>query len=347
MESRWPRRPFTGTICSRSSMSSDRGTAHDPSVYIAGNMLMYYVPNDKRRHVSPDVYLVKGIPPRYRGAYFVWIEGKGPNIVFEISSARPARRISTKSFGLYQDQSDTVRPDGEYLRPSLQGFRLREGMYVPIDPVEGPLPSEELGLHMERDGLPSALRPGNRPALLTARPWSQTRQGRAAKQQAEAAKQQAEAAKRRPRCGRARSTVFGSQARSPRRPVSRGEARKTQGELEKLAGGRVDHEPRTPRSSTGHRSVFSRHCQRSASATSCIRPALAAEFSPEPRPVQARRIPDFHDELGPCTESTVDPAGRREAGAQTESRIAIAKRIGKNGESRGPKRRSTPCSDRS
>ena len=51
-------------------MFSDRDT-HDPSVYIAGNMLMYYVPNDKRRHVSPDVYLVKGIPPLSRRLFRV------------------------------------------------------------------------------------------------------------------------------------------------------------------------------------------------------------------------------------------------------------------------------------
>ena len=55
-------------------------------VYVSGNMMMYYVQNDKRRHVSPDVFFVRGIPNTERNAYFVWVEGKGPDVVFEISS---------------------------------------------------------------------------------------------------------------------------------------------------------------------------------------------------------------------------------------------------------------------
>ena len=57
--------------------------AHDPMVYVSGNMLLYYVRNDKRRHRSPDVFLVKGIRKEgRRDAYFVWIEGKGPDVIF-------------------------------------------------------------------------------------------------------------------------------------------------------------------------------------------------------------------------------------------------------------------------
>ena len=37
-------------------------------------------------------------------------------------------------------------PRGEYLSPALQGYRLIEGQYVPIEPVSGRLPSVELGL---------------------------------------------------------------------------------------------------------------------------------------------------------------------------------------------------------
>ena len=55
-------------------------------VYISGNMFLYYVPGKKRRHVSPDVFLVRGIPNKDRDAYFVWEEGKGPDVVFEYTS---------------------------------------------------------------------------------------------------------------------------------------------------------------------------------------------------------------------------------------------------------------------
>jgi Putative restriction endonuclease len=58
--------------------------ARDPMAYVSFNMMMYYVPNDKRTYVSPDVFVSKGISNTYRDVYFVWVEGKGPDVVFEI-----------------------------------------------------------------------------------------------------------------------------------------------------------------------------------------------------------------------------------------------------------------------
>jgi hypothetical protein len=43
-------------------------------------------------------------------------------------------------------------PLGEYLRPPLEGYRLRRGRYEAIKPVEGRLPSKVLGLHLEGRG---------------------------------------------------------------------------------------------------------------------------------------------------------------------------------------------------
>ncbi len=43
-------------------------------------------------------------------------------------------------------------PTEDYLDPPLQGFRLARGKYVPIKPLAGRLPSQVLGLHLERDG---------------------------------------------------------------------------------------------------------------------------------------------------------------------------------------------------
>ena len=41
-------------------------------------------------------------------------------------------------------------PRSEYLKPSLRGFRLIAGEYRPIEPIDGRLPSEMLGLHLEQ-----------------------------------------------------------------------------------------------------------------------------------------------------------------------------------------------------
>jgi len=43
-------------------------------------------------------------------------------------------------------------PTQDYLEPPLQGFRLVADEYRPIEPVAGRLPSQILGLHLERDG---------------------------------------------------------------------------------------------------------------------------------------------------------------------------------------------------
>ena len=43
-------------------------------------------------------------------------------------------------------------PTEDYLKPPLQGFRLLGGEYASIEPIAGRLPSQVLGLHLERDG---------------------------------------------------------------------------------------------------------------------------------------------------------------------------------------------------
>jgi hypothetical protein len=43
-------------------------------------------------------------------------------------------------------------PTEYHLHPPLQGYRLVGGDYIPIGPIAGGLPSEVIGLHLERDG---------------------------------------------------------------------------------------------------------------------------------------------------------------------------------------------------
>jgi len=188
--------------------------AADPMVYISGNMFLYYVPGKKNRHVSPDVFLVRDIPNKDRDAYFVWEEGKGPEVVFEFTSKSTRNEDLDDKYNLYQDVLKVSEyylfdPKQEYLTPSLQGFRLRSGRYVPIEPVEGRLPSEVLGLHLEREGAFLRLHdPATGQKLLTS--WeslsiteaalrkveAEKRQAQAEKRQAQAEKHQAEAEKR-------------------------------------------------------------------------------------------------------------------------------------------------------
>ena len=129
----------------------------DAMTYVSGNMLLFYEEGNKRRHLSPDVFVTRGIPKRQRDNYLTWEEGKGPDLVIEVTSKSTRREDQVKKLSLYRDVLSVVEyilfdPRGEYLRPRVQGYRLVGGDYVPIEPVDGRLPSAVTGLHLEADG---------------------------------------------------------------------------------------------------------------------------------------------------------------------------------------------------
>src|SRR5947209_2323994 len=128
-----------------------------PRVYVSGNLLIFYQAGNKRRHVAPDVFVVKGVAKGDRLNYLVWEEGKGPDFVIELTSSSTRREDVEKKFDLYQNTLKVKEyflfdPLGDYLDPPLRGYRLRKGVYQPIREVNGRLPSQVIGLHLERDG---------------------------------------------------------------------------------------------------------------------------------------------------------------------------------------------------
>jgi Uma2 family endonuclease len=132
--------------------------AEQDDVYVTGNLLLYYVEGDRRRHISPDVFVVHGVPKRPpRDYYLLWLEGKPPDAVIEITSKSTRREDQGKKLVIYRDilkvrEYFQFDPTQDYLKPPLQGFRLEAGNYLRIEPVDDRLPSEVLGLHLERDG---------------------------------------------------------------------------------------------------------------------------------------------------------------------------------------------------
>ena len=129
-----------------------------PNVYVCGNLLLYYEEGNPRKHVSPDVLLALDVPKKPpRDYYLVWKEGKAPDFVIEITSKSTKREDKKKKFEIYRDilkvsELFLFDPTEDYLHPPLQGFRLVGGEYLPIEPVAGRLPSQVVGLHLERDG---------------------------------------------------------------------------------------------------------------------------------------------------------------------------------------------------
>jgi Uma2 family endonuclease len=131
--------------------------ADDPDVYVSGNLLLFYEEGNKRRHVSPDVFVVFGVPKRPRINYLTWEEGRGPGVVIELTSSSTRREDTSKKFALYQDvlrvpEYFLFDPFGDYLKPRFQGNRLVGGQYRPMRPKDGRLRSRQLNLILEPDG---------------------------------------------------------------------------------------------------------------------------------------------------------------------------------------------------
>jgi Uma2 family endonuclease len=132
--------------------------AAQPNVHVGGNLLLYYEEGNPRKHVSPDVFVALGVPKEQpREYYLVWREGKAPDLVMEITSKSTKQEDRKKTFGIYRDilkvgEYFMFDPTEDYLDPPLQGFRLAGADYLPIEPIGGRLPSQVLGLNLERDG---------------------------------------------------------------------------------------------------------------------------------------------------------------------------------------------------
>jgi len=130
--------------------------ASDPQVFVAANLFIYYVPGDRLKHVSPDLFVVRGVPKdKPRKKYLLWEEGKGPDLVVELTSAGTCDEDLDKKW-LYRDilgvrEYVLFDPYAEYLDPAPQGVLLQAGHDVPMPMVSGLLVSEVLGLHFEAD----------------------------------------------------------------------------------------------------------------------------------------------------------------------------------------------------
>lgn len=131
--------------------------AADPTVYVSGNLLVYYQRGNKRVHVSPDVFVVTGAGNHTRDNYLMWDEGRGLDVVIELTSKTTMIEDIEEKYNLYVAKLGVKEyflfdPKEEYLAPSCQGYRRSRSRFEPIRPVAGRLPSKVLRLHLERDG---------------------------------------------------------------------------------------------------------------------------------------------------------------------------------------------------
>jgi len=120
-------------------------------------LLVFYEKANRRKHVAPDVFVVPGVTKKLRNHFLTWRERKRLQWITEVTSASTRNEDTAGKFVLYRDvlkvdEYFLFDPFGDYLQPRLKGYRLVRGDYVPIEPVNGRLPSEPLGLHLEASG---------------------------------------------------------------------------------------------------------------------------------------------------------------------------------------------------
>ena len=128
----------------------------EPDVYVAGNNFVYYEEGTPKAVFSPDVYVVRGVPKGQRRTFKLWQERHAPCFVMELSSRKTwledignkkalCQHLGIAEYFLYD-------PEGDVVKPPLQGFRLEAGRYEPIAPdTDGHLASAALGIIFRLD----------------------------------------------------------------------------------------------------------------------------------------------------------------------------------------------------
>ena len=127
-------------------------------VYVSGNLLFYYEEGNPAAVVSPDVFVVFGPAPGLRRTYKLWQEKYAPSFVLEVSSRdtrfedRGTKRALYAELGVQEYL--LFDPEGEYLKPPLQGYTLVGGEYQPMSRMaDGAIYSRTLDLTLRKQGL--------------------------------------------------------------------------------------------------------------------------------------------------------------------------------------------------
>ena len=132
--------------------------AADPLVNVSGNQFLYFVEHNPKRVLCPDVMVARGLDKTLRDIFKTWEEGPWTiELVIEVSSRSTRRDDIRKKHAMYRDDLRVREyvlfdPLKEKHAPPLRGFRLVGDEYLPIPLVDGRLPCESLGLHLQIEG---------------------------------------------------------------------------------------------------------------------------------------------------------------------------------------------------
>ena len=128
---------------------------------VGANHFLYYEEGNPRAVVSPDVFVAYGVPKQTdREVWKVWVEGKVPDLILEVTSKSTRKEDEKKKKDIYERLGVTeywqFDPTGDYLDPILKGRALADGRYreLELERRDGGLCrfSEVLGLDLRLEG---------------------------------------------------------------------------------------------------------------------------------------------------------------------------------------------------
>ncbi len=128
---------------------------------VGGNNFLYYEEGNPKAVVSPDVFVAYGVPKETdRDVWMVWVEGKAPDFILEVTSKSTRKEDEGKKKSIYERLGVTeywqFDPTGDYLDPILKGRALEGGRYreLELERRDGGLCrfSEVLGLDLRLEG---------------------------------------------------------------------------------------------------------------------------------------------------------------------------------------------------
>jgi Uma2 family endonuclease len=193
--------------------------AHDPNVFVAGDLLWYPVEGHPEIRQAPDAMVAIGRPKGDRGSYKQWEEGNiPPQVVFEVVS--PGNRPSEWETKLAFYEEHGVEEYYIY-NPYIgywDGYLRRDGKLVPIENMEGWV-SPRLGIKFTK-GLGSDVGlfyPDGRPFLsfdeVVQMAETEYRRAEEEKKRAEEEKKRAEEEKKRAEAERQRAEQLAQRLR--------------------------------------------------------------------------------------------------------------------------------------
>jgi Uma2 family endonuclease len=127
-------------------------------VFIAADVFWYWEEGNPNARRAPDVMAVIGVPRDVeRRSFFSWREGGAvPAVIFEMASQNTWREDIEEKYDLYERlgvrEYFVFDPEDAYLRPPLQGFRLRQGTYRRMRPDANATLASDLGFRLRGEG---------------------------------------------------------------------------------------------------------------------------------------------------------------------------------------------------